>query len=91
MAGFSTLHTAGQRPPLGNWLCNCGNVNCVTGIWEGSTTGNGGLWARIPGGDFGSKVLYTNLYALYEGDYTMAELLQRQKATIARNIAANGG
>jgi hypothetical protein len=36
------------------------------------------------------KVLYTNLYALYEEDYTMGELLERQKATIARNIATNG-
>jgi hypothetical protein len=36
------------------------------------------------------KVLYTNLYALYEGDYTMGELLERQRATIARNIGANG-
>lgn len=36
------------------------------------------------------KVLYTNLYALYEGEYTMGELLERQKATIARNVAANG-
>ena len=36
------------------------------------------------------KVLYTNLYALYQGDYTMGELLERQKATIAHNIQANG-
>jgi hypothetical protein len=37
------------------------------------------------------KMIYTNLYAVHEGDQTLSELLERQQTNISRNLRANGG
>ncbi len=37
------------------------------------------------------KMIYINLYAVHEGDFTLGEVFERQKANVARNLAANGG
>ena len=37
------------------------------------------------------KMIYSNLYAVHEGDQTLSELLERQQTNVARNLRANGG
>ncbi len=37
------------------------------------------------------KMIYSNLYAVHEGDQTLTELFERQKANVGRNLAVNGG
>ena len=36
-------------------------------------------------------MIYSNLYAVHEGDQTLSELLERQQTNVARNLRANGG
>ena len=37
------------------------------------------------------KMIYSNLYAVHEGDQTLSELLERQQTNVSRNRRANGG
>jgi hypothetical protein len=37
------------------------------------------------------KMIYSNLYAVHEGDHTLSEIFERQKANVARNLRVNGG
>lgn len=37
------------------------------------------------------KMIYSNLYAVHEGDQTLSELLERQQTNVSRNLRANGG
>ena len=37
------------------------------------------------------KMVYSNLYAVQEGDETLSELLERQQTNVSRNLRANGG
>jgi hypothetical protein len=37
------------------------------------------------------KMIYSNLYAVHEGDQTLSELLERQQTNVARTLRANGG
>lgn len=37
------------------------------------------------------KMIYSNLYAVHEGDETLTELYERQKTNVERNVAVNGG
>ena len=37
------------------------------------------------------KMIQSNLYAVYEGDQTLSELMERQQTNVARNLRANGG
>jgi hypothetical protein len=37
------------------------------------------------------KMIYSNLYAVHEGDQTLSELLERQQTNVARMLRANGG
>jgi hypothetical protein len=39
----------------------------------------------------GGKMIYSNLYAVHEGDQTLSELLERQQTSVSRNLRANGG
>lgn len=39
----------------------------------------------------GGKMIYSNLYAVHEGDQTLSELLERQQSNVSRNLRANGG
>lgn len=38
-----------------------------------------------------SRMIYINLYAVHEGDHTLTEVFERQKANVARNLRVNGG
>lgn len=40
---------------------------------------------------FAGKMVYGNLYAVHEGDETLPELYERQRANVERNRAVNGG
>ena len=35
------------------------------------------------------KMVYSNLYAVHEGDFTLGEVFERQKLNVARNLAVN--
>jgi hypothetical protein len=37
------------------------------------------------------KMIYSNLYAVHEGDHTLGELFERQKGNVAQNVRINGG
>lgn len=37
------------------------------------------------------KLIYSNLYAVHEGDQTLSELMERQQTSMSRNLRANGG
>ena len=37
------------------------------------------------------KMIYSNLYAVHEGDQTLSELMERQQTNVSRNLRANGG
>ncbi|MGB0086995.1 MAG: hypothetical protein WBP94_16680 [Rhodomicrobiaceae bacterium] len=37
------------------------------------------------------KMIYINLYAVHEGDFTLGEVFERQKANVERNLSVNGG
>jgi hypothetical protein len=37
------------------------------------------------------KMIYSNLYAVHEGDQTLSELLERQQTNVSRNLRVNGG
>ena len=37
------------------------------------------------------KMIYSNLYAVHEGDHTLNELFDRQQGNVARNVRVNGG
>jgi hypothetical protein len=37
------------------------------------------------------KMIYSNLYAVHEGDHTLNELFDRQQGNVAQNVRVNGG
>jgi hypothetical protein len=37
------------------------------------------------------KMIYSNLYAVHEGDHTLNELFDRQQGNVAQNARVNGG
>jgi hypothetical protein len=36
------------------------------------------------------KMIYINLYAVHEGDFTLGEVFERQKANVEHNLGVNG-
>ena len=65
---------------------------CYFGMLQKLTAENGEIKTQIDvsaAAIISGKMIYSNLYAALESDGTLKELLDRQKANIARNVAVN--